>query len=223
VPEEVASAPRVDARGAQTKAALLEAAKRLILERGYAGASVRELTAAAGANLGAVNYHFGSREKLLNEAMLDFFTEWGGRVGDVDVDAEAEPLKQFAERSRPLVEGIPDAQPAFVMALEALLQSRRSPELHTQFVEHSATPRGRELPPRYLEVAASYIIAVVDGLQLQALLDPTAIPTADELAFFYESLAAAARAAGQPSTEQPSTEESSTQVQPPTEEEHDHA
>jgi AcrR family transcriptional regulator len=235
VPEEVASAPRVDARGAQTKAALLEAAKRLILERGYAGASVRELTAAAGANLGAVNYHFGSREKLLNEAMLDFFTEWGGRVGDVDVDAEAEPLKQFAERSRPLVEGIPDAQPAFVMALEALLQSRRSPELHTQFVEHyarlrqmaiesmAATPRGRELPPRYLEVAASYIIAVVDGLQLQALLDPTAIPTADELAFFYESLAAAARAAGQPSTEQPSTEESSTQVQPPTEEEHDHA
>jgi len=198
--------------GDATKTALLEAAKQLILERGYAGASVRELTAAAGTNLGAVNYHFGSREKLLNEAMLEFFREWGNRVGEVDVDPEAEPLKQLAERSRAVVEGIPDAQPAFVMALEAFLQARRSPELHSRFVEHyagmrriaiegmAATPRGSELPPRFLEVAASYMIAVADGLQLQALLDPAAIPTADELAFFYESLAAAARATGPAST-----------------------
>jgi AcrR family transcriptional regulator len=208
----------------ETKKALLEAAKRLILERGYAGASVRELTAAAGTNLGAVNYHFGSRENLLNEAMLEFFKEWAGRSGDVDVDPEAEPLKQLAERSRPMVEGIPAAQPAFVMALEALLQARRSPELHRRLVEHyttlrgmatgsmAATKRGSEVPPRFLEVVASYMIAVADGLQVQALLDPDVIPTADELAFFYESLAVAARAAGQQSTEEPSTEE-----------EHDHA
>lgn len=208
----------------ETKVALLEAAKQLVTERGYAGTSVRELAAAAGTNLGAVNYHFGSRENLLNEAMLEVFKEWAGRSAEVDVDPEAEPLKQLAERSRPMVEGIAAAQPAFVMALEALLQSRRSPELHSRIVEHYAelrrmamqgmaeTERGRELPPRFLEVVASYMIAVADGLQLQALLDPQAIPTADELAFFYESLAAAARATGQPST-----------VQPPPEEEQDHA
>jgi AcrR family transcriptional regulator len=202
-----------------TKAALLEAAKKLVVERGYAGTSVRELAAVAGTNLAAINYHFGSRENLLNEAMLEFFREWAGRSADVDVDPDAEPLKQLAARSRPVVEGIPDAQPAFVMALEALLQARRSPELHCRLVEHyaglrrmategmAATPRGSELPPRFLEVVASYMIAVADGLQLQALLDPEVIPTADELAFFYESLAAAARAAGQP----------------PAEEEHDHA
>jgi len=202
-----------------TKNALLEAAKRLILERGYAGASVRELTAAAGTNLGAVNYHFGSRENLLNEAMLEFFQEYAGRSAEVNVDPEAEPLKQLAERSRPMVEGIPVAQPAFVMALETILQARRSPELHRRLVEHYAaqrrraiegmatTPRGSELPPRFLEVVASYMIAVADGMQVQALIDPDAIPTADELAFFYESLAAAARAAGQPSTEEPPTEE----------------
>lgn len=190
-----------------TKAALLNAAKQLIHERGYAATSVRELAAAAGANLSAVNYHFGSRENLLNEAMLEFFREWGNRVGEVDVDPDAEPLRQLAERARPMVDGIPDAQPLFVMALETILQARRSPELHRRLVEHyaaqrqraidgmAATPRGSELPPRFLEVAASYMIAVADGLQLQALLDPEAIPTADELAFFYESLAAAARAA----------------------------
>jgi AcrR family transcriptional regulator len=189
-----------------TKKALLEAAKLLILERGYAGASVRELASTAGTSLAAVNYHFGSRENLLNEAMLEFFREWAGRSAEVEVDPEAEPLKQLAERSRPMVEGIAAARPAFVMALEALLQSRRSPELHGRIVEHyamlrrmatesmAATKRGSELSPRFLEVVASYMIAVADGLQMQALVDPEAIPTADELAFFYESLAAAARA-----------------------------
>jgi len=196
----------------ETKAALLEAAKHLIRESGYTGASVRKLTAAAGTSQGAINYHFGSRENLLNEAMLEFFQEYAGRSAALDVDPAAEPLKQLAERSRPMVEGIPAAQPAFVMGLEAILQSQRSPELRRRFVEHyamlrrmategmAATPRGSELPPRFLEVVASYMIAVGDGLQLQALLDPAAIPTADELAFFYESLAAAARASGPDST-----------------------
>jgi len=196
----------------ETKAALLEAAKQLIRESGYTSASVRKLTAAAGTSQGAINYHFGSRENLLNEAMLEFFREWGNRVGEVDVDPEAEPLRQLAERSRPVVEGIPAAQPAFVMALETILQARRSPELRRRLVEHyaaqrqraiegmAATPRGSELPPRFLEVVASYMIAVADGLQIQALIDPDAIPTADELAFFYESLAAAARASGPAST-----------------------
>ena len=64
----------------------------------------------------------------------------------------------------------------------------------------AASPRGSELPPRFLEVFASYLIAIADGLQLQALLDPDAIPTGDELAGLYEALAAAARAAAPPGT-----------------------
>jgi AcrR family transcriptional regulator len=193
-----------------TKAALLEAAKQLIVERGYAGATVRELAAAAGANVAAVNYHFGSRQALLNEAMMEIFLDWAGIVEGVDVDLDAEPLQQFAARSRPLIAGIPAAQPAFIMALEAILQARRSPELNERIVEHyremrrrvirsaMATKRGSELPPRFLEVFASYVIAVIDGLQIQALLEPDAIPTGDELAMFYEALAAAARAASPP-------------------------
>jgi AcrR family transcriptional regulator len=200
-----------DTRGNDTKAALLEAAKQLISERGYAGASVRELAAAAGTNLGAVNYHFGSRENLLNQAILDLFQEWAGRVGDQGpADPDAEGLQQLAARARPLVDGIPDMQPLFVVGLEAILHSRRSPELHRQLAEHYArlrqkaidgmlaTKRGRELPPRFLEVVASYMVAVADGLQLQALLDPDMIPTGDELALMYETLAAAAMAVDAP-------------------------
>ncbi|MFZ1153816.1 MAG: TetR/AcrR family transcriptional regulator [Solirubrobacteraceae bacterium] len=188
-----------------TKTALLRAAKQLMLERGYAGTSVRELAAVSGTNLGAVNYHFGSREKLLNQAILECFLEWGERVGEVDVAPGAGPLEQLAARARPTVDGIAEAQPLFVMFLEALLQARRSPELHSQLVAHyaeqrrqagefiGATARGAELPPRMAEVVTSYMLAVVDGLQLQSLLDPEAVPTGEELAAFYEGLAAAAR------------------------------
>lgn len=196
-----------------TKTALMTAAKRLILERGYAGATVRELAAAAGTNVAAVNYHFGSREKLLIQAMLECFMEWADRSAEVDVNPAAEPLAQLAARSRPMVDGIPAAQPAFLMALEALLQARRSPELHRQLAEHyaemrrhaseaiaAASKRGSEMPLRSREVVGSYMIAVADGLQVQALLDADAIPTGDELAAFYEALAAAARAAVPPGT-----------------------
>ncbi|HEU0251242.1 MAG TPA: TetR family transcriptional regulator, partial [Solirubrobacteraceae bacterium] len=101
--------------GTQTKSALLDAAKQLVGERGYAGVSVRELAAVSGANLAAVNYHFGSRENLLNQAVLELFLEWGERVGDQGAaDPEAEPLAQLAARARPMVDGIAAAQPAFV-------------------------------------------------------------------------------------------------------------
>jgi AcrR family transcriptional regulator len=192
--------------GVDTKTALLDAAKQLVGERGYAGASVRELAAAAGTNIAAVNYHFGSREKLLNQAVLEYFLEWNDRVSEVDVDPDAEPLAQLAGRARQMIDGLPAAQPAFVVFLEALLQARRSPELHSQLCEHYAEQRrramqsiaastsGRELPSRFQEVIASYILAVVDGFQVQALLDPAAIPTGEELAGLYESLAVAARA-----------------------------
>jgi len=48
-----------------TKARLLRMAERMFAEQGYTGVSLRQLTAAAGVNLAAVNYHFGSKEGLL--------------------------------------------------------------------------------------------------------------------------------------------------------------
>ena len=47
-----------------TQDRLLEAAEELFAERGYDGTSLRALTSRAGANLAAVNYHFGSKEGL---------------------------------------------------------------------------------------------------------------------------------------------------------------
>ncbi|HSH70021.1 MAG TPA: CerR family C-terminal domain-containing protein [Deferrisomatales bacterium] len=50
-----------------TRARLLAAAERLFADRGYDGTSVRDVTEAAGANVAAVNYHFGGKERLYLE------------------------------------------------------------------------------------------------------------------------------------------------------------
>jgi AcrR family transcriptional regulator len=50
-----------------TKERILGAAEVLFAQRGFDGASLRQLTAAAGVNLAAVNYHFGSKEKLVEQ------------------------------------------------------------------------------------------------------------------------------------------------------------
>jgi AcrR family transcriptional regulator len=194
----------------ETRSALLKAAKRLVFERGYAGTSVRDLVSEAGANLGAVNYHFGSRENLLNQAMFEFFLEWGESVGQIEVAPGAGPIEQLAARARPMVDGIAPAQPLFVVFLEGLLQSRHSPSLRRELAEHytrqreqaseriRASPGAAEMAPRTAEVIASYMLAVADGLQIQALIDPESVPTGDELAAFYEGMAAAARSDNDP-------------------------
>tara|TARA_R110002126_G_scaffold41590_3_gene120808 strand:+ start:28314 stop:28943 length:630 start_codon:yes stop_codon:yes gene_type:complete len=49
----------------ETKIRLLDAAETLFGEFGWAGASIREITAKADVNLAAANYHFGGKEDLL--------------------------------------------------------------------------------------------------------------------------------------------------------------
>jgi AcrR family transcriptional regulator len=50
---------------AATREALMNAAEKLFAEFGVEGTSVRDITTAAGANLGAINYHFGSKDQLV--------------------------------------------------------------------------------------------------------------------------------------------------------------
>ena len=49
-----------------TRSAILDAARELFSRHGYRGASVRAITGLAGANLGAVAYHFGSKQGLFD-------------------------------------------------------------------------------------------------------------------------------------------------------------
>lgn len=49
----------------ETKQRLLDAAEGVLAEQGFEAASLRAITSAAEANLASVNYHFGSKERLM--------------------------------------------------------------------------------------------------------------------------------------------------------------
>ena len=48
---------------------LVQAARKLFAEKGFDRASVRAITRKAGANLGAITYHFGSKDRLRDEVL----------------------------------------------------------------------------------------------------------------------------------------------------------
>lgn len=54
----------------QTKAAILTAAEKLWSERSFGEVTMRDIVSAAGVNLAAVNYHFGSKDELLAELFV---------------------------------------------------------------------------------------------------------------------------------------------------------
>src|SRR5437588_11292962 len=65
----VRKALAAEATSADTKTRIHAAAERLFVEHGFEATSLRQLTPAAGVNLAAVNYHFGSKEELFQAVL----------------------------------------------------------------------------------------------------------------------------------------------------------
>src|SRR5437764_4269513 len=56
-------------KNSATKERILDAAEALFMEHGFEATSLRQITATAGVNLAAVNYHFGSKEELFQAVL----------------------------------------------------------------------------------------------------------------------------------------------------------
>ncbi len=86
-----------------TAAALLEAATELFAEHGYAGTSIRMITRAAGANLAAVTYHFGTKRELYGAVLERAFEPLAEAVGAA-LSEEVPPLERVDGFLRTLLE-----------------------------------------------------------------------------------------------------------------------
>jgi AcrR family transcriptional regulator len=69
-PRPARESDRGDHPQRDTKERLLDAAEGLFTERGFEGTSMRAVTQAADASVSAANYHFGSKEALLQAALV---------------------------------------------------------------------------------------------------------------------------------------------------------
>jgi len=79
-----------------TRQRILGAAEELFAEHGFAGASLRQVTAAAKVNLAAVNYHFGSKNNLIEEVFRRRLDELSRRrlerLAEIGANATLESL-----------------------------------------------------------------------------------------------------------------------------------
>jgi len=79
-----------------TKARLIEAAGREFAEKGFDQARVRTICERAGANVAAVNYHFGDKEQLYREALLEAYRRGGSdKVPKLADGPPSEKLRAF--------------------------------------------------------------------------------------------------------------------------------
>jgi AcrR family transcriptional regulator len=174
---------------------LMAGAKRCLEDRGYGRTTSRDLAAAADSPLGAINYHYGSKEQLLNAALLETLREWGDKMVPTD-PAEVGSDTGVAERldrmwSRVVGSQVTD-RPLLVASLEALAQAERSPEIRQQIAEAYEQSRPKLAAELHgidsatdqpiARAVGSVHMALIAGLTQQWLIDPDNAPSAHEVA-----------------------------------------
>jgi AcrR family transcriptional regulator len=184
---------------------LLHGALKCLREKGYAHTTARDIAAAANANLGSIGYHFGSKEALLGEALNEGFRQWTQYVGSRALARDgATPLEHLHGFWSAAAEGL-EEEPGLMLAfIEALPAAAHSPALRAQLADlieearqamqvmiESAIPETKEDDPRAVRTFVSLLIAIVDGLALQWIVDPERAPTEQDLADTVEALLAA--------------------------------
>ncbi|MFN8041206.1 MAG: TetR family transcriptional regulator C-terminal domain-containing protein [Acidimicrobiales bacterium] len=180
--------PADDPATADTRARLLEAARTTVRDHGLAGATSRQITSAAGANLAAITYHFGSKDDLIAEALFD------------DLDRRVRPALELFDQAD-------DATTALVLAVQQLTSELdRSRDDALAYLEtlllatrdaryrRRALALYRDLGDRLAELLArlidegvvpgwvdpvpmaSLVLAIANGIALQGCLDPKGPP-----------------------------------------------
>ncbi|MGH8125641.1 MAG: TetR/AcrR family transcriptional regulator [Rhodanobacteraceae bacterium] len=119
-----------------TRQRILGAAEEMFAELGFARASLRQVTAAAGVNLAAVNYHFGSKDNLIEEVFRRRLDELSRR--------RLERLAEVGKSGPATLEAVLDAfiTPALELSLDRRGGSVFMRVLARAFAEHNSNLRG---------------------------------------------------------------------------------
>ena len=168
-----------------TRDDLLRAARRSVREHGLVGATSRQITTEAGANLAAITYHFGSKDELIAEAL---FGEIDRRVRPVleTLASEGDPTELMLQAVQELLAEFERSKRDTLVYLEALLMATRDARYRRRAL---AVYRGmgqalasmiegmvaEGVIPPWVEPGpmASLILSMANGIALQTRLDPT--------------------------------------------------
>ena len=177
-----------EAKKAQTREALLDAAARVFARRGYQDASLEEIAAEAGYSTGAVYSSFaGKDDLLLTLADREVARETEGFAAAVSAgDTIAERLRRGAEYWMGFLERDPDL---YLLIMQFWSRAVRDPEVRERFgarraeltdtlerlIESSVRELGGELaiPARQ---GAVVFLALAEGIAIRKLAEPHEVP-----------------------------------------------
>ena len=184
----------------ETKERLLTAARQCLLRNGYAGTTVRDLVAESGANLASINYHFGSKEALLNKALFLLNSEWGEVLfGAVAHDSSTldttapHPAADAEARWQAIIDLICRHRSLWFVNFETIVLSQHNEAIRAGLAAHGEAARvvlartfgnlkeGQASEAEIHAVGSHYYSQLV-GAAFQWLTDPGSAPTAAELA-----------------------------------------
>ncbi|MET8546073.1 TetR/AcrR family transcriptional regulator [Kitasatospora sp. NPDC004799] len=172
---------------------LMAGAKRCLYEKGYGRTTARDIASASGVSLAAIGYHFGSKETLLNAAMIEAIGEMGVALGEVVAGANEvsdEPEVRFAAVWNGLRDVFVEHRGLWAAQFEALAQAAHAPELAQAFAE--AQKEGRlglaalfqglpEVPDTPEELArGSFYQTLLAGYCAQWLAAPELAPSGQD-------------------------------------------
>jgi AcrR family transcriptional regulator len=188
---------------------LLAGAKRCLYERGYARTTARDIVAASGTNLASIGYHFGSKEALLNAAMIEAIDEWGEELEGIlatEIDADTDAMERFESIWTRVIESFEVHRPLWVASFEAFAPAQHSPELREQLADGQEEGRfglaamfqrvdESTVDERSARTVGSFYLALLSGLMVQWLVDPERAPSGSDVTEALRTILASVRPA----------------------------
>jgi len=180
---------------------LLAGARTCLAEKGLGRTTARDIAAASGANLASIGYHFGSKDNLMNIAVLDAVNELGDAVEtavrSADGDSPAERMQVALDEVHTM---LGQERGLMVASVHAYSQALFSDEVRRSMVDSIARGRGEmaamilgvspdELDPDRAQRLGSVVHNLIIGITFQYLLDPDSLPSGEEFVSALQVLA----------------------------------
>jgi AcrR family transcriptional regulator len=185
--------------------ALLLAAKKCLLEKGFNRTTARDIASEAGVSLAAIGYHFSSKEALLTESLLLAFGEWDQdlqRALQTAVPANVTPAERFEATWAKIFATFETHRSLWVANFEIFAQMVGQPatreaiasKLHLARAGLAAMFLNQDestISEHEVRTLGTFYHVLLSGLVLQWLIDPGSAISAKDLT---EALRASAKA-----------------------------
>lgn len=171
---------------------LLAAAKKLLVDKGYHRTTARDIANASGSHLASIGYHYGSKDALMTAAALEAQSEWGDAIDTAMAAEGANAADRLGIAVDRLTASMTAQREVLVASIQTYAQAAYDDDIRSTLTAATAEAR-RNLAAGVLGIdpgsvdddttqsLGSVVHALIAGLSMQAFLDPTTLPSGDQV------------------------------------------